>query len=90
MRPGVVWFGEALPEVPFLDASAAASECDVYLVVGTSGLVHPAAGLPSLALRSGAFVAEINLEPTPVSEAVHLSIRAKSGTALPSLLEPFA
>ena len=86
-RPGVVWFGEPLPAEPFRSATDAATECDVYLVVGTSGLVHPAAGLPALALRSGAFVAEVNPEPTPLTESVHLSLRARAGTLLPALLE---
>lgn len=90
VRPGVVWFGEPLPEGPLREAESAASDCDVYLVVGTSGLVHPAAGLPGLAARSGAFVAEINPEPTERSGAVHLSVRGRAGSVLSALLEELA
>lgn len=90
VRPGVVWFGEELPEAPFQEALEAGRECDVYLVVGTSGLVHPAAGLPAAAGRAGAFVVEINPEPTPLTESVDISIRGESGSVLPALLEAFS
>jgi NAD-dependent deacetylase len=63
LRPGVVWFGEALPEAALEGARAAVTECDVLLSVGTSHQVFPAAALPSLALASGATVAVINLDP---------------------------
>ena len=59
-RPGVVWFGENLPESAFAQAIEAASKCDVMLVVGTSGVVQPAASLGSLAQKQGATVAVIN------------------------------
>ena len=87
VRPGVVWFGEALPASALLEAEAAAGDCDVYLVVGTSGLVHPAAELPSAARRAGAFVVEINTESTPLTEFVHISLRGRAGAVLTSLLE---
>lgn len=90
VRPGVVWFGEALPEIPFREALEAGQECDVYLVVGTSGLVHPAAGLPLAAGRAGAFVVEVNPEPTTLTESVDLSVRAAAGSVLPALLEAFS
>lgn len=60
LRPGVVWFGERLPEDALRRAMAAAGECDLFLAVGTSGQVYPAAALPGLAAASGAWVATIN------------------------------
>lgn len=90
VRPGVVWFGEPLPQAEWRESESAATGCDVYLVVGTSGLVQPAAGLPLAARRSGAFVIEINPEPTPLSESVHGSIRGPAGAVLVSLLESMA
>ncbi len=66
-RPGVVWFGEALPEEAWTGAVDAASSCDLMVVIGTSGLVQPAASLPVLAKRGGARVIEINPDATPLS-----------------------
>ncbi len=60
LRPGVVWFGEMLDAATLQNAQAAAARCDVMLVIGTSGLVYPAAGLPSEALRHGAKVIVVN------------------------------
>ena len=87
VRPGVVWFGEPLPLRAMHEAESAASGCDIYLVIGTSGMVHPAADLPSMARRAGAFVVEINPEPTPITDFVHLSLRARAGDVLATLLE---
>jgi NAD-dependent deacetylase len=87
IRPGVVWFGEALPEPAWAAATAAAAGCALMLVVGTSGLVHPAAGLPGLARRSGALVVEINPEPTAISREAHHAWRATAAQALPLLLD---
>lgn len=82
IRPGVVWFGEMLPEVALRRAGRLARECDVMLLVGTSGVVYPAAGLPSLALARGATVVEINTEPTPFTGLVTIAIRSRAGDAL--------
>ena len=90
VRPGVVWFGEPLPQAELREAETAAAGCDVYLVVGTSGLVQPAAGLPLAARRSGAFVVEINPETTTLSESVHCSIRGPAGAVLVAFLEAMA
>jgi len=87
LRPGVVWFGEALPADAIQQAARAAARCDLFLVCGTSAVVYPAASLPERALFAGAKVVEINLEPTPFSEAAHLSLRGKSGEILPRLAQ---
>jgi NAD-dependent protein deacetylase/lipoamidase len=73
-RPAVVWFGEALDSAD-LDAAFEACACDVFLTVGTSAIVHPAAGLVHDARRRGAFTVEINLDPTPASAAVDVAVQ---------------
>lgn len=90
LRPGVVWFGEAIPEAA-LDAScAAAADCDLFLSVGTSSQVYPAAGLADLARNNDAMVAEINPNPTMHAANFDVAIAAKSGIALPKLVNCLA
>ena len=60
VRPGVIWFGEAIPEQALNASFAAAKDCDLFLSIGTSSLVYPAAGLAEIAKNAGATVAEIN------------------------------
>jgi len=86
IRPGVVWFGEAIPRGALEAATTAAGNCDVFLSIGTSSLVWPAAGLAGSALERGATVVEINLEPTPNSGQSHHCLQGKSGEILPELL----
>lgn len=86
IRPGVVWFGEALPDDAWDAATDAAMDCALMLVVGTSGLVYPAAGLPALARRHGATVVEINPEATALSTDADHVWRATAAQALPLLL----
>ncbi|OBF20776.1 NAD-dependent deacylase [Mycobacterium kubicae] len=87
IRPDIVWFGEALPQGPWGQAVEATQAADVMVVVGTSAIVYPAAGLPELALASGTAVIEVNPEPTPLTSSVTLSIRESASIALPGLLE---
>jgi NAD-dependent protein deacetylase/lipoamidase len=82
-RPDVVWFGESLPAEALAAAFEAAQRCRLMLVIGTSAVVHPAASLPLLALRRGAYVVEINPQPTPLSDLVHEVIREPAASALP-------
>lgn len=86
-RPGVVWFGEGLPEDVWSAAVDAVRAAQVLLVIGTSALVYPAAGLVHLAQSAGAKVVEINVAETPVSAMVDLSWRASATTALPQLIQ---
>jgi NAD-dependent deacetylase len=81
IRPGVVWFGEGI-DGDVLARSAASLDCDVFMTVGTSAQVYPAAGLVSEARRRGAFAAEINLEATPASRSVDLSIQGPAEVVL--------
>ena len=85
-RPDVVWFGEALPEDAIDLAWSAAERSTLCLVVGTSALVQPAASLPLLARSRGAFVVEINPEPTPLSREVDQVIRGTAAHLLPRLV----
>ncbi|MEG5266306.1 NAD-dependent deacylase [Pseudomonas sp. JDS28PS106] len=71
VRPGVVWFGEMLPEDAWSAGLAAAEECDVFLSIGTSGIVYPAAELPLSALGHGATVAHINPVRFDISSQEH-------------------
>lgn len=87
IRPDIVWFGEALPQGPWQQAVEATENADLVVVVGTSAIVYPAAGLPELALARGTPVIEVNPEPTPLSGSVTLSLRESASTALPGLLE---
>ena len=86
-RPGVVWFGEGLPESVWSAAVAAVRSAQVLLVIGTSALVYPVAGLVQLAQSAGAKVVEINVAETPVSAQVDLSWRASATAALPQLIQ---
>jgi NAD-dependent deacetylase len=86
-RPGVVWFGENLNPKIWAVAEQAVRACDVLLVIGTSAVVYPAAGLVPLAGASGAKTIEVNLEATPHSQAVDYSFVGLAGTVLPQLLE---
>lgn len=87
VRPSVVWFGESLPGDALFAAINAVETCDVLLVVGTSGLVYPAAQLPINAKRAGARVIEINPEPGPFSHLADVTLRGKSGELLPRLIQ---
>ena len=85
-RPAVVWFGESLRSED-LDAAVRATACDVFLTVGTSALVYPAAGLVHAAREHGAFTAEINLEETPTSAAVDIAIHGGAEQVLPAIAQ---
>ena len=86
-RPDIVWFEEMLPQDVWSKAQLAAEECDCFLVVGTTAVVYPAAGLVTLARSRGARVIEVNLEASAVSGIVDVSLRGKSGHLLPCLVE---
>jgi NAD-dependent deacetylase len=86
-RPAVVWFGEALPDDVLVLAYEEATFCDLFLSVGTSSTVYPAAGLIELAHRAGACLIEVNPEPTPFSALMDLRLAAPAGEAVPALVE---
>jgi len=83
-RPAIVWFGESL-DASDVDRALAATACDVFLTVGTSAVVYPAAGFVHESKRRGAFTAEINMDETAASSTVDLSIRGGAEEILPAL-----
>ncbi len=84
-RPGVVWFGEPIPS-DAARAALAATACDLFLSIGTSSVVYPAAGLLQEAAARGAFTVEINPEATGLASAVDLSIEGRAEEVLPEAL----
>ncbi|MEM0963613.1 MAG: NAD-dependent deacylase [Bacteroidota bacterium] len=87
VRPDVVWFGEMLPEEAIGEAQLAAAACDVFLSIGTSAVVYPAAGLPLIARQAGAYVAEVNPTPSDIAWRLHEQIGGRAGDVLPLLVE---
>jgi NAD-dependent deacetylase len=85
-RPAVVWFGEMLPMDVLARAEDAAQACDLMLVVGTSGVVYPAAGLARTARASGAKVVVVNPDASDLDDAAHVVLRGTAATLLPGLL----
>jgi NAD-dependent deacetylase len=85
IRPDVVWFGEMLPRDQLDAAFTAAQNCDVIMAIGTSAIVHPAASIPLIAKQSGAYLVEVNLEPTPLTQLADFSFQSKAGEILPKL-----
>ncbi len=86
LRPAVVWFGEELPQQELHMAYSAAEQAQVFLAIGTSAMVQPAASLPLVAKHAGAYVIEINPEETALSAIADCWFRAKAGVALPTLV----
>lgn len=87
IRPDVVWFGEYLPQRQFSASEGAAEKCDICFVVGTSGVVYPAAYIPITARNGGAMLVEINVEETDMTRLADFSFFGKAGETLPSLLK---
>ena len=85
-RPGVVWFGESMPDGMMKEAEHAAAAAAVFLVIGTSAVVHPAASLVPYAKQAGAKVIEINTEPSAVSNMVDCALQGPAGEILPQLV----
>ena len=82
----MVWFGEALPADAIDRAQALSADCDVMLVVGTSGIVYPAAGLPLLAAEAGATVIDVNPERDALAAAATSFLQGPGGEVLPELV----
>ena len=83
MRPDVVLFGEMLPALAFERALEKAGACELFFVIGTSAVVYPAAALPEIARRAGAYTVEINPEATPLSNLCDEVINGRAGEMLP-------
>jgi NAD-dependent deacetylase len=86
LRPHIVWFGEALDRLTLTLSFQAVESCEVMVIVGTSGLVYPAAMLMPSAKAHGAFVAEVNLDPSLHSSNVDLSLQGRAKEIIPLLI----
>lgn len=86
IRPDVVWFGEMLPSREIKLAFDAARQSELFFSIGTTAEVQPAGSLPIEALQNGAYVVEINPDPTVISDQVHECVRGKAGIVLPQLV----
>lgn len=86
LRPDVVWFEEALPAAALAAATARSAECEVFLCVGTSAVVHPAAQLPLIARDRGAMLVEINPGATALTPQAHHVLAGPAGVVLPALV----
>jgi NAD-dependent deacetylase len=86
MRPCIVWFGEALPEHALQRSFDAMADCDLFLSIGTSGTVEPAASLILASKENGAKTIEINRDPTPNTPIVDIALQGASGEILPLIL----
>ncbi len=89
IRPDIVWFGESLPVDSWQIAEQAAANCEVFISIGTSSLVYPAAGLAQLAKQKGAKIIEINPNPT-ANSFVDITLAAKAGEIMPLLVAGIA
>jgi NAD-dependent deacetylase len=87
LRPDVVWFGEMLPPEAIQAAELASESCDVFLSIGTSAVVYPAAALPLNALRAGAVVVEVNPNGTALTAQATCCLSGPSGRVMPALLK---
>jgi NAD-dependent deacetylase len=86
LRPDIVWFEEMLPADVWEEAEFAASSCQCFMVVGTSAIVYPAAGLIHRARDAGATIIEVNIEPSEASQIVDVGLYGPSGQILPELV----
>jgi len=86
VRPHIVWFGESLAAEDLAKSYEALESCEVLLIVGTSGIVYPAAAFAPVAKSAGAFVVEINLDATPNSGVVDVALQGRAKDIVPLLL----
>jgi NAD-dependent deacetylase len=86
LRPHIVWFGEALNEEELRRSYEALERCEVLLIVGTSGIVYPAASFAPVAKAAGAFVIEVNVEATPGVGLVDAALQGRAKDVVPALL----
>ena len=86
LRPHIVWFGESLAEEDLRQSYDALRSCDMCLIIGTSGVVYPAAGFAAIAKEAGAFIADINLDVTPHTNLVDVSLQGRAKDVVPLLV----
>ena len=86
MKPGTILFGEPLPQVALDMAMLASKNCDMFLVLGSSLVVYPAASMPKIAKRNGATLVIINIDPTPLDDTADLVINGSASKVLSALI----
>ncbi|MCP9438454.1 MAG: NAD-dependent deacylase [Nitrospira sp.] len=86
LRPHIVWFGESLDPTDMARCDKVLQTCDILLIIGTSGVVYPAAGFAAVAKRAGAFIGEINPDETPQTALADVSLRGRAKEVVPLLL----
>jgi len=87
LRPHIVWFGETLAAEDLRDTYTALESCEILLIIGTSGIVYPAASFAPVAKSAGAYVIELNLETTPYAGVVDRSFQGRAKDLVPALLK---
>lgn len=87
LKPATISFGQAMPERETREAFAHAERSDLFMVIGSSLVVHPAAYLPVRAIESGAKLVIVNLEPTPCDRMATALLRGKAGDAMTAVIE---
>lgn len=87
LKPDVVFFGESLPKKALLEAASRASNCDLFMVIGSTLVVYPAAYMPEYAVDKGAKLVIINLSSTPLDEQAAVVLRAGAGEAMPGVVK---
>jgi NAD-dependent deacetylase len=90
LKPDIVLFGEMLPDEVFSEAASRAERCDLFIVIGSSLVVYPAALLPSYATDAGTELIIINLSETPMDQQASIIIRAKAGEAMSRIMQKLA
>ncbi|MBC2715517.1 MAG: sigma factor regulator FecR [Desulfobacteraceae bacterium] len=87
LKPDTISFGQSLREQDLSQAMRASQNCDVFLAIGSTLIVHPASLMPDIAQKQGAFLAIVNLSETPYDKACHLLIKGKAGEVLPMVIQ---
>jgi len=87
LKPDTISFGQSMPETEVAESIKLSGSCDLFLVIGSTLLVHPAASMPNVAKESGAFLAIINLSETPFDGVCDVLIRGKAGEVMQKIVE---
>jgi NAD-dependent deacetylase len=87
LKPDGVFFGEALPEETLMEATRRSQNCDLFIVVGSTLVVYPAAYMPTYAINAGAKLAIVNLTPTPLDHYATAVIQGKAGEIMSKVME---
>ena len=87
LKPDAVFFGEALPQETLREATRRSQNCDLFIVIGSTLVIYPAAYMPTYAREAGARLAIVNLTPTPLDHYATVVIRGKAGDIMPKVME---